>query len=250
MRVPRHAKGGTRWRVLLLVVAVLLTASALLAVVILLMGEPGELEGRILTTTALLGGFGVLALPGAMLLDQGRAAHLAAALLVLCPASAALVLIPVWQDDPPTTLVKVMGTLVLATVLAAQTAALVALRREHAPRVVGLLFAASVVLAAAVWTLGTVMIWAEEGGSGTVRLLGALVVLDLLSVALQPILARARAAGVRARLRLTTAAGAAHEVTCRGRDLGSAVASAIREAEEAGGRVASVEVLERGDACP
>ncbi len=249
MRAWRHAKGGTRWRVLLLAVAVLLTASALLAVAILLMGEPGELEGRILTTTALLGGFGVLALPGAMLLDQGRAPRLAAALLVLCPASAALVLIPVWRDDPPTSLVKVMGTVVIATALIAQTAALVALRREHAPRVVGLLFVASVVLAAAVWILASVMIWAETGGPGEGRFLGALVVLDLLSVALQPILARARAAGVRARLRVTTAAGA-EEVTSGGRDLGSAVASAIRGAEEAGGRVLSVEILESAEAPP
>ena len=248
MRVWNHAKGGSRWRVLLVAVAVLLTASALLAVAILLVGEPGELEGRILATAAVLGGFGVAALPGAMLLDQGRAPRLAAALLVLCPASAALVLIPVWRDDPPTSLVKVMGTAVIATALVAQTAALVALRREHAPPVVRLLFVASVVLAAAVWILATAMIWAEMGDPEEARFLGALVVLDLLSAALQPILARARAAGVRVRLRVTTAAGAADVVTRNGRDLGSAVATAIREAEDAGGDVASVEILERAEA--
>ena len=242
-------RGGTRWRVLLLAVAVLLTASALLAVAILLMGEPGEFQGRILGTTALLGGFGVLGLPGAMLLDQGRARRLAGSLLVLCPVSAALALIPIWNDDPPTALVKLMATAVIATVLVAQTAALVALRREHAPRIVGLLFVASAVLAAAVWTLATVMIWAETGGPGEGRFLGALIVLDLLSVALQPILARARAAGVRARLRLTTAVGA-EEVTATGRDLGSAVASAIRGVEEVGGRVVAVEILESAEAPP
>ena len=245
VRVWGHEKGGSRWRVLLIAVAGLLTASALLAVAILLAGEPGALEGRILATTAVLGGFGVLALPGAMLLDQGRARRLAATLLVLCPAGAALVLIPVWHDDPAAPLEKVMGTVVIAAGLVGQTAALVALRRERAPRVVGLLFVASVVLAAAVWILASLMIWADSGEAAAGRFLGALAVLDLLSVALQPILARARAVGVRARLRITTVAGATDEVTCNGRDLGIAVATAIRQAEDAGGAVAGVEILER-----
>jgi uncharacterized membrane protein required for colicin V production len=58
-------------RGLLLGVAALLSATAALAVAILLFGDVGATEGRILTTTAVLAGSGVLALPVTLL--WGRA---------------------------------------------------------------------------------------------------------------------------------------------------------------------------------
>ena len=59
-------------RALLLAVAACLSVSALLAIGILLVGHFGETEVRILATTALLAGYGLLTLPATILLDQGR----------------------------------------------------------------------------------------------------------------------------------------------------------------------------------
>ena len=70
MRLPGNVHSGKQG--LLLSVAVLLSVSAALAVGILLFGEFGETEGRVLATTGLLAGYGLLALPAAMLLDRRR----------------------------------------------------------------------------------------------------------------------------------------------------------------------------------
>jgi hypothetical protein len=63
-------------RFVLLAVADLLTAAAALAIGILLFGDFGSTEGRILATTALLAGYGLFALPAAVLRDQRRLAAL------------------------------------------------------------------------------------------------------------------------------------------------------------------------------
>lgn len=240
----------TRRRALLLGVAALLTASALLAVAILLIDRFGTVEGRILGTTALLGGFGLLALPAAMLLDLERAHALAAALLALCLGGAALTVTLVWWGDAPTWLGKTTGTAVALAAAAAQTAALVARRGAFEPAIVGRLLVAATALAAAVVVVFSAMIWADSGDGPGPRILGALLVLDLLAAALQPILARARAAGVRVRMRVTLAPAppggrGSEEISADGRDAAAAVAAGIRRAERDGGAVAAVEVIER-----
>lgn len=241
----------TRRRVLLLVVAALLSASALLAVAILLIGEFGTVQGRILGTTAVLGAYGLLALPAAMLLDLGRARGLAGALLALCALGAALVVVLIWTGDPPAALGRTAGTVAAAGVAVAQTAILAARRRETDPRVVGLLFVVATALAGLAATVFSGLLWTAGGGGDRVgRLLGALLVLDLLAVALGPILARARAAGVRVRMRLLAATGVIGEVSAEGRDPAAAVAAGIRRAETDGARVVAVEILERGPAPP
>ena len=240
----------TRRRALLLVVAALLTASALLAVAILLIGEFGTVQGRILGTTAVLGAYGVLALPAAMLLDLGRARRLAGVLLAFCALGAALVIALIWTGDPPVALGKTAGTVAVAGVAVAQTAVLTARRRETDPRVVGLLFVAATALAGLAAAVFSGLLWTDGGGDRIGRLLGALVVLDLLAVALGPILARARASGVRVRMRLLAATGVIGEVSAEGRDPAAAVAAGIRRAEADGARVVAVEILERGPAPP
>jgi hypothetical protein len=58
-------------RLFALVLVFALCTSALLAIGILLLGEFDETQARILVTTGL---FSLLALPGGVLLDQGRSA--------------------------------------------------------------------------------------------------------------------------------------------------------------------------------
>jgi hypothetical protein len=232
----------TKRRILLLGVAGLLSASALLAIGILLVGRFGGTEGRILGTTALLAGYGIVALPGVVLLDQGRGRLLAVTTAALAAAGAALALTSVWGWSDVDALGRSVGTATLLAVAAAQTAALAARRQKRDPRAVQRLFAASCGTAAVAGAAGTAMIWAEPHGGTYPRLLGALVVLDLLLVALQPILARARPVATEHRLTIVLASGETLRVTIEGGDLASAAARAIRGAERGGGHVARLDV--------
>ncbi len=235
----------TRRRAVLLAVAALLTASSLLAVAILLIGRFGTVEGRILGTTALLGGFGILALPAAMLLDQGRAHRLAGALLVLCGVSAALLIVLIWRDEPSEAFGKSAATAAAIAIGLAQAAALLARRSDVEPRVVRILFAVSTILAALATAVFSSLVWSDSGDGVWARILGALVVLDLLTAALQPLLARARAAGVQVRMRVTVDSGASEEVSAQGRDVAAAVAVGIRRLEAHGRHVVAVELIAR-----
>lgn len=234
---------GSRKRILLLVVAGLLSASALLAIGILLAGRFGRTEGRILGTTALLAGYGLVALPATILLDQRRANRLAAGALVLTAASGSLALAAVWtnaSDD----FGRTVGTVMAFALASAQSCALAARRRERDPTVVRRLFALSLTLAFAVAALVTALLWASIAGDGYVRGLGTLAVLDLLVVALQPILARARPVEPLRRLRIVVEPGRTIVLDIEAVDLAAAVAKAIRTVERDGGRVVSIEVGE------
>jgi hypothetical protein len=89
-------------RLILLAVAVLLSGSALLAIAILLVGRFGGTEGRILGTTALLAGFGLVALPAVVLLDKERARRLAQTAVALDAIAALLALVLLGAARAPT----------------------------------------------------------------------------------------------------------------------------------------------------
>lgn len=178
-----------RRRILLLGIAGLLCAAALLAIAILLVGRFGGTERRIMTTTLLLAGYGIVSLPGAVLLDQGRGRLLAAGAIGFAGAAAALAIIAAWSFSDSDAVGKSIGTATILAVAAAQAAALVARRRERDPLLVGRLFAASCVTAILAAGAAVALLWTQPSASVYPRLLGALVVLDLLLVALQPVTA-------------------------------------------------------------
>jgi len=229
-------------RLLLLAVAGLLSASALLAIGILLLGHFGDTEGRILVTTALLAGYGLVALPSAILLDQGRLQSLAFTGLGLAGSAAALSMAAVWTEDPPEWLGKTMGTAAVGAVAVAQVAALTARRRDGDQVSVRRLFAVSCVLAAVVVAMAGAAIWWQIDSSGYYRVFGAFFVLDLLAVALQPILARARPATAAHRFRITVANGETVELEVEAPDLATAVAKSIHSLERDGRDVERIEV--------
>lgn len=234
-------------RLLLLAVAALLSASALLAVGILLFGHFGETEGRILGTTALLAGYGLLALPAAILLDQGRLRTLAIAVVAQAAAAVSLSLWAVWSGGGGEALGKTIGTVTFFLVAAAQTAALAARRRGRDPRWVRVLFPCSVGLAGVAAAAATGAVWTNAGADYG-RVVGAVVVLDLLAVALQPILARAQAATSPIRLRILVDSGERVELTVEASDLAGAAAKAIRGLERDGRRVVALEAPDRAEA--
>ncbi|MGD0712908.1 MAG: hypothetical protein ABSB24_01810 [Gaiellaceae bacterium] len=235
----------TRRRILLFGVAGLLSASALLAIGILLVGRFGSTEGRILGTTALLAGYGLVTLPATVLLDQARLRVLAVATASLAAVSASLALASVWTPSQPDALGNSVGAVTAFALAGAQMSALAARRQRRDPDIVRRIFAVScgTVLVAASLFAG--LIWTQPSGLYP-RLFGALVVLDLLLVALQPILARARPAGPVHRLRVLVDSGEVVALTIEGGDLAAAAAKAIRTVERDGRHVAGLEVGSAG----
>ena len=227
---------------LLLGVAGLLSVSALLAIAILLVGRFGSVEGRILGTTALLAGYGVVALPGVVLFDQERNRRLAAANAALSAVAAALSLASLWGPSDVEAMGKSVGTATILAVAAAQASALAARRQERDPRIVRRLFAASCTTVTLAAGAGTALVWTQPNEATYPRFLGALVVLDLLLVALQPVLARARPTATPHRFAVVLASGETFPVTIEGGDLATAAAKAIRAAERGGGRVVRLDV--------
>jgi hypothetical protein len=232
-------------RILLLGVVVSLSAAATLAIGILLFGEFGETEGRILGSTALVALYGLLALPAAILLDQARLARLATAVLALSGVGLSLALAAVWSGDPPEELGKSVAAVTAFAAALAQTSALAARRRERDPAAVRRLFAVSVALAVVLAALVTVAAWAEiEDNDGYFRILAAVAVLDALVVALQPILAFARPAREAHRLRIGVEPATEIETTVEAADFAGAAAKAIRAIERDGSRVRRLERIE------
>ena len=229
-------------RLVLLAVAGLLTAAAALAIGILLFGDFGSTEGRILATTALLAGYGLLMLPAAILRDRRRAPALAAAVVALALAAASLATVVVWSDEPPDALGKALGTATAWLVAAVLPAALMLRRSERDPHVVRVLFAASAALVVVLALMLTVLLWAEIDSERLARVFGALLVLDVLLVALQPILARARPGVSVHRLRVRVATGESIELSIEAPDLAAAAAKAIRAVEQKGDRVLGLDV--------
>lgn len=230
----------SRRRALLLGVASLLTISALLAIGILLAGHFGRTQGRILGSTALLAGYGLVALPAAFLLDQGHCRRLALATASLAALAAALALAGIWSGSE--TLGKLVGSATAFALAGAQTSALTARRREGDPAAVRRLFTASCGTTLVAASAFAVFIWIQPNGSLFPRLFGSLVVFDLLLVVLQPILARTRPVGPAHHLRVVLATGETLETVTEGGDLAAATATAIRRLERSGERVARIEI--------
>ena len=229
-------------RLVLLAVAGLLITAAALAIGILLFGDFGSTAGRILATTALLAGYGLLTLPAAILRDRRQAVALTAAVVALAVAAASLAIVAVWSDQGDV-LGKAIGTVTGWLLAAVQPAALLLRRREHDARAVRVLFAVSSALVVVLAVMFSVLLWAEIDSERYGRAFGAVLVLNVLLVALQPILARARPLATAYRLRVALARDQSVELRVEALDLAVAASKAIRAAERDGDRVLGLEFL-------
>jgi MFS family permease len=229
------SQSRSRRRALLVAIAVAMTVAAALAIGILLFGDFGGTEGRVLLTTVLLGVYGALAAPAAILWDQHRLTALAGALAGASSVAAAITIAGIWWNSDSETLGKATGTaacVLLPTVLAAALAT----RRRHR------LYLPSVVLAFASAGMAIAAIWSETEQEAYFRVLGAAVVLTVLLVALQPLLLRTSEEAERP-LRLVDDEGRTFEVVVRAGSVADAAARAIRELEREGRHVRSVELI-------
>lgn len=228
-------------RLLLLGVAVLLSVSAVLAIAILVVGRFGSIEARILGSTALLAAYGLVALPAVMLLDKERARTLALCAAALPAVAAVLALVMTWSQSGDV-LGRFVGSATIISLAFAQFAAMAARRSERDRVFLRRLFALSCGTGALVAGVAVTLLWVGPEGQRAARLVGALLVLDLLLVALQPVLARAEAGSVVRRIIVATASGEQLELDLTARDLASAAAHAIRSAERSGRTVVGLRV--------
>jgi hypothetical protein len=211
----------------------------LIAIGVLLFGQFGQTEGRILGTTIMLAAYGLVALPAGFLLDQSRQRALAAANVGLASTGLIFGLVSIWGGESET-LGKSIVTVTVFALAASQTGALAARRRETDPPSVLTIFAISCGLALLLAVMATAAVWAELNSQLYFRILGALAVLDVLLVALQPLLALARPRGEIYHLRVGLERGEELETDVEAPDFAAAAARAIRETERAGRRVRRV----------
>jgi hypothetical protein len=160
----------------------------------------------------------------------------------LAALAAALALVSVWGRSGSDTVGRTVGSATIVAVALAQVAAMSARRSDLDTVSVRRLFAFSCVTAAGVSAFAVTLLWVAPDGGRAARFVAALLVLDLLLVALQPLLSRARAGSVLRRITVVFASGEQVEVEVRGRDLASAAARAIRSVEPADGTITELKV--------
>jgi hypothetical protein len=221
-----------------------LAATAALAMGVLLIGDFHDTETRVLLTTLAISVSGLLGLPAAVLLEQGRSTVLASASITLTVVLFAAFEVMLWQNEDGKPGWKFVGALAAMTVASTQISALTTRLRTGDRPSVRTVYASAVALVVLIAVLVVAAIWEEIEDGTYYRILAALTVLDVLLVVVQPFLRRlGPAAGGAFRVRLATEPGGVQEVELAGRDFADAVARSIREHEGEGRRVTSLERL-------
>jgi len=231
-------------RVLVFVTITSLAATAALAIGVLLLGDFRDTEARVLLTTLAISFSGLLALPAAVLLEQGRSTTLAGATIALTAALFAAFEYMLWLADDSESGWKIVGTLAAAAVASTQISAQTTRLRAGDRQSVRAVFYSAVSLVVLITVMVVAAIWEEIDDSGYYRTLAALAVLNVFLFVVQPLLRRLGPTADGAfRVRLATEPGGDEELQLTGRDFADAVARAIRKLEREGRRVTSLERL-------
>ncbi|HEX8066183.1 MAG TPA: hypothetical protein VF520_06625 [Thermoleophilaceae bacterium] len=171
-----------------------LCVTAAIAIAALLAGDLDETSGRVLATTALISGYSFLALPAAILADRREMRGLAVAIAVLSILAFLLWMHELWildlfEDDEDEWKAIFVATAFAAA--CAQTGAVVARSRPGDPPSVANLGRAGIALGFAIAALASVAALSEIEDDGLYRLVGVLSVLNVLALALRPLVRRA-----------------------------------------------------------
>jgi hypothetical protein len=230
-------------RLFALVLVCALCTSALLAIGILLLGEFDETQARILVTTGLIGFFSLLALPAGVLLDQGRHAYLAWTLIGLAAFSFVIAMNLTWGDVDSENLWRVAGSATAVTGAFSQAATTTSRRRATETPGVRTLYLLSLGAVSVLAFLILTAIWEEVDDAGFYRFLGAVAVLNLLLVLLQPVVRRLGRTSTPAPSALQREGPQRLAFTLSGKPSEAAVEEARRALERGGARVEKVERL-------
>jgi hypothetical protein len=170
-------------------VAVSLCVCGALSALFLLFGNAEGALWQILTSGVVLGLFSLLASPGAMLLDQGRGSILAWSAVLLSALGLLWAFRTVWGDihgDDGSW--RLLVTLTVCATAVSQVCATTARRHETDPSGVDRLYHASTLLVYLLAGMVTLAAWdALAVGPLFWQLLGVVALLDVVTVALQPV---------------------------------------------------------------
>jgi hypothetical protein len=232
-------------RVLLVATIAALSATALIAIIALLAAEFGETELRILATTAGFGFASLLAMRGTVLLDQRRYETLASIVITLSALTFIVELWAVWIDSDNSAPWKTFVCVVAVTTALAQIAGMLGRRRPADPPSIGPLVWASGACAVVLALLAVNAALMEIGDAGYWQLFGVVAVLDVLGIALQPVVRRlgepAKAPPPRSGDFVCVLADGRRVERKTGSDLPDAVARALRELHERDEHVTRIE---------
>jgi hypothetical protein len=233
-------------RLLLIGAITTLSATAIIAIVALLAGDFADTELRTLATT---GGFGLtslIAMRGTALLDQRRHIALGRSVITLSALSFLIELWILWVDDDNELGWKSYVCSISAAVALAQIAGMLSRRRTTDPKWIPRLVLAAGMSAIVAAGLGWTAALGEISRAGYYRVLGAVVVLNVFLVVLQPVLRRlaqpTAIGGPARRFVLVFADG--NRIEREAKDLPDEVARALREAEQSGAQVSRIELGE------
>jgi hypothetical protein len=182
-------------RLLLIAALASVSVTAAIAIVVLLFGDFGESEWRILGTTFGISLYSVLALPGAILLERRQAQPLAWATIGAAVAGFVSALVALWAADDSETAWRWVGTTTSVAAALTQISALTSRRRDDDTAALRGIYYTACGLVALLAALATTAIWKEIDDDAFYRALAALAVLDVFLVVLQPLLRRLRGPG-------------------------------------------------------
>lgn len=235
-------------RLLLVTTIVALSLTALIAIVALLAADFGETELRILATTAGFGLVSLIAMRGTVLLDLGRRQALGRAVVGLSGLAFVVELWAVWLDTDNSAAWKSYVCVIAAAAALGQIAGMIGRRRSTDPPSIGPLVWASGICAVVLALMAIAAALAEIDDAVYYQLLGVVTVLDVLGIALQPVVRRlggpapAPASAPLPGDRFVCVLADGHRIERdAGADLPDAVASALRELRERNERVTRIE---------
>jgi hypothetical protein len=177
-------------RALLVAALASLSATAAIAIGVLLLGNFGETEWRVLGTTFGISLYSLLSLPGTILLERRQAAPLGWATIALAATSFVFALVALWIAEDSENAWRLTGTSTAFAVASTQIAALTTRRRDDDTSAVRGLYLTTVALVALLAVLATYALWKEPDAASFYRVLAALAVLDVFLVILQTLLRR------------------------------------------------------------
>jgi hypothetical protein len=177
-------------RLLLIATVTALSVTALIAIVALLAGEFGDTQLRILATT---GGFGLsslIAMRGTALIDRGRYLTLGRTVIGLCALAFLIELWIVWVDTDSDAAWKSYVCSIAVAAALGQIAGMIARHRPTDPPSMGLLITGAGTCAVALALMACFAAIAEVDDPGYYQLFGAVAVLNILALLLQPVVRR------------------------------------------------------------
>lgn len=179
---------ATRWALISLLSS--LVVSALIGIVIILKGDFGDTEGKLLGTTITLGLFTVLAIPGTIQLGRGRYYALAVTAIIASILAFFLMVSAIWSDGPFESefLNKVMVTFAVIA-FASNHVALLLLATSTA-QTIRLISIATFTLIGVISSTLIISMWTEEMPEALGRLLAVFAILDVLGSLAVPMLSK------------------------------------------------------------